>query len=190
MVRPIGESISKRARVGSAALAVLVLAVVGGCDSPRPDDRVDLEQPRADAQTDSVEITLEMDEFLFSPATLRLPAGRPVKLSLHNRGEVPHEFMAGRAAADGKFAEDLLAGVDVRVVERAPSDQVVAGERTQDNMAAAVHDDTHGAMVLVAPGRKKTVVFTLPAHRRGEWQIACFLPGHYEAGMSGALTVD
>ncbi len=33
------------------------------------------------------------------------------------------------------------------------------------------------------------MTFTLPTDRRGEWEMACFLPRHYERGMHGALTV-
>jgi uncharacterized cupredoxin-like copper-binding protein len=47
------------------------------------------------------------------------------------------------------------------------------------------HDDAH--MTHVKPGRTGEIVwqFTTP----GEFQYACLLPGHFEAGMVGRVTV-
>lgn len=41
----------------------------------------------------------------------------------------------------------------------------------------------------VEPGGFASVTFALPADRRGEWEIGCFVPGHYEAGMKATLVV-
>lgn len=167
-------------------LAVLALAMLACNDGPPPQDRTDGDQPTTRVRADTTELVLELDDFLFSPGTLRIPAGRPVRLLVRNTGQVPHEFMAGRGVADGAFVEDLFEGVDVRVAERSPGGHEPAGAGGSAGEAA----DAHGTMVLVEPGREKAVVFTLPTRRRGEWQMACFLAGHYEAGMSGTVTVD
>ena len=45
-------------------------------------------------------------------------------------------------------------------------------------------------MVENQPGETFLMSFTLPESRRGEWSTACFLPGHYDAGMHGALIVE
>ena len=42
--------------------------------------------------------------------------------------------------------------------------------------------------VQAEPGEQKTVTFMAPAEP-GEYQIVCGTPGHYTAGMIGALTV-
>lgn len=48
----------------------------------------------------------------------------------------------------------------------------------------------HGTMVMVNPGETAFMTFTLPADRAGEWNLACFVPSHYEAGMHGQLIVE
>ena len=48
----------------------------------------------------------------------------------------------------------------------------------------------HGTMVENQPGETFLMSFTLPESRRGEWSTACFLPGHYDAGMHGTLVVE
>ena len=44
-------------------------------------------------------------------------------------------------------------------------------------------------MVALDAGGRTTMTFTLPDDLRGEWEMACFLPRHYERGMRGTLTV-
>jgi hypothetical protein len=39
------------------------------------------------------------------------------------------------------------------------------------------------------PGAQGSMTFELPVHLRGEWEMACFIPGHYDGGMHGAVVV-
>lgn len=72
--------------------------------------------------------------------------------------------------------EDLFAGLSPSVT---PPDAV----------AMDAHDAHAGFMVQVEPGETVEVTFTLPEDRAGEWEIGCFEPGHYEAGMHATLTL-
>jgi uncharacterized cupredoxin-like copper-binding protein len=140
----------------------LLLAGCGGTDAP--------------AQTDAPRIT--MTEFAFDPAEVTVPAGEPLRLVLTNDGELPHEFMVGRGPmpGDGGYGQDLLDGLHPAVT---PPDAV----------GTDAHDAHAGFMVLLDPGETAEVTVTVPADRAGEWEIGCFQPGHYEAGMHGELTV-
>ena len=60
-------------------------------------------------------IEVNMADYSFSPAPLRIPAGRPVMLVFTNTGNVDHEFMAGRTVANGDFEVDLFAGLEVEI---------------------------------------------------------------------------
>ena len=44
-------------------------------------------------------------------------------------------------------------------------------------------------MISLQEGMRGTMTFTLPTALRGEWEIGCFLTGHYGRGMHGTLTV-
>jgi uncharacterized cupredoxin-like copper-binding protein len=180
---------------------------------------VTLEQPAADVP-DTLEIQVDMVEFGYSPDPIRIPAGRPVRLVVQNVGLVAHELMAGRVVETGSFEYDLFAGVPMQIDGAAMSmdevdehaDQEAEGAAHEDTEAAhedaaPAHEDTeeaheeaapdeghggedHGSMVLVQPGETSYVTFTIPADRTGEWTAACFLPGHYEAGMHVDLIVE
>ncbi len=114
--------------------------------------------PSAGAQAPSV-VRVEMHEFAFRPATIRLTAGRPVRLVLVNQGQIAHQFETA-----------YLRAVPVRVV----GDTV--------SMEAAGLD-----LVRLNPGGSTRLEFV--ARGKGRFMFACTIEGHKEAGMQGILEV-
>jgi uncharacterized cupredoxin-like copper-binding protein len=64
-----------------------------------------------------------------------------------------------------------------------------------DNVGSVLHDftidDFNGERVHVEvqPGDSDSITLTMP-DSAGEWEFYCTVPGHYEAGMHGTLTVN
>lgn len=113
------------------------------------------------------------------PVTLQ--AGRRYALSIHNAGQMPHEIAFGRgrkAGAEGAaFAENLLEGADAELYFRdSQGREAVAGASGFEELE-------------LAPGVTVTLLVTLPESAAGEWQAACFMPGHESAGMRLPLRV-
>lgn len=104
-------------------------------------------------------LRVEMVEFAFRPAVIKVAAGRLVTLRLVNRGQIAHQFetVALRAVA--------VTVADAQVDVEAPGLDVVR----------------------LQPGASATVQF-LP-RRRGRFPIVCTIEGHREAGMEGVLEV-
>lgn len=154
-----------------------------------------------DYARNSVMINLLMREYAYLPKTLYLPAGKNVTLVLYNRGTVPHEFMAGRDVTGDRdgFKEDLFEGVEVLMEGGMPED---AEHHEEGHSESKAHDqessgtehhegeDHNGTRILVAPGEAATMNFTLPLDRKGEWEMGCFQPDHYESGMHGTVRVE
>jgi len=170
------------------SIALLLVALPGTTG-------VEAQQAHDHAQAaDPLVIEVDMRDYLFAPTPLRIPAGQPVTLVFTNSGEVAHEFMAGRSPVDGAFELDLFEGVVVETGP-APGDAMSHDHPTDmphDHDDGAAHDhgaEGHGTMVELEEGGRATMTFTLPVDRRGQWEMACFLPRHYERGMQGVLTV-
>ena len=100
------------------------------------------------------------------------------------------------SAADADHAEHARAGAadrDQAAHEQAQAEHAHAAAEHEPGAAGShAHGEGHGhgTMVENQPGETFLMSFTLPESRRGEWSTACFLPGHYDAGMHGALIVE
>ena len=116
------------------------------------------------AQVVSRSIEVRMDDTMrFTPDTLQVKAGETVRLVVHNAGKAEHELVLGTDAQIREHAEEMKKG------------------------AAHSHGHAGGAAITVPPGQTGELVVTFA--EAGEVQMACLIPGHYEAGMRGKVQV-
>lgn len=101
------------------------------------------------------------DDMRFTPSVLNVKRGETVRLNIVNKGQVLHELVLGTAAELQAHAEAM---------RRAPGME---------------HDEPQ--MVHVKPGKKGDLVWKFT--EAGEFDFACLLPGHFEAGMVGKVVV-
>lgn len=107
-------------------------------------------------------ITIRMsDTMRFTPARIEVKQGQTVRLKVRNDGKVLHE---------------LVLGTPQELAEHAVQMQKHPGME---------HDEPH--MVHVAPGKTGDMVWTF--NRAGEFEFACLINGHYQAGMKGTIRV-
>ena len=114
----------------------------------------------------SIDIRMD-DQMRFTPNTLEVQAGETVRLVVRNEGKVLHE---------------LVLGTDQQIREHAQQMQK-AGSHD-----AHAHDSAGSAAIQVQPGQSGELVIRFA--QPGSYQMACLVPGHYEAGMRGALKVS
>lgn len=110
----------------------------------------------------TAEVRIEMDDTMrFFPSVVEVTAGEPIKLVVVNRGRVRHELVLGTDKELAHHAQEMKTG-----------------------KAHHHHDDN---AIEVDPGQTKVITRTFkPGEQLG---MACFEPGHYEAGMRGVLKV-
>ena len=112
------------------------------------------------AATRTVEVVMD-DSMRFTPSQLTARPGETLRIVARNAGQMEHE---------------LVIGTDAQIREHA--DAMKAGGH---------HSHTNSQAVTVKPGETGELVMTFP--RAAVLQMACLVPGHYEAGMRGVLTV-
>lgn len=115
---------------------------------------------RADHVTRTVVVTLS-DKMSFDPAALSVRQGETIRFELRNAGQLKHEFVLG---TDAELAEHY------ELMKKFPE-----MEHADDNA------------VTLAPGGRGEVIWQFT--RSGKVSFACLQPGHYDAGMKGAVTV-
>lgn len=107
-------------------------------------------------------VKLDMtDAFRFTPANVTVKRGETVKFIVANSGKVLHEMVLGTT-------EELKAHAEL--MKKFPDME---------------HADAN--MAHVKPGAKGEIVWQFTKAR--EYQFACLIPGHYEAGMVGKVVV-
>ena len=101
------------------------------------------------------------DKMRFTPASLTIKQGESVKFIVKNNGKVMHEMVLGTMKELKEHAEMM---------------------RKHPTME---HDEPY--MAHVAPGKTETMVWQFS--KAGEFYFGCLVPGHFEAGMIGKLSV-
>lgn len=110
-----------------------------------------------------VQVTMgESDgKMLFVPARLEIKKGDQIKFVLRNNGRLDHEFVLASTADNLEHAEAM---------------------RKNPDMA---HEEPNGRQL--APNKAGEIVWKFT--KTGEFEYACLIPGHREAGMIGTILV-
>jgi uncharacterized cupredoxin-like copper-binding protein len=101
------------------------------------------------------------DNMRFAPAALSVRRGETVRLTIVNKGKVLHELVLGTP-------EDLASHAEL--MKKFPGME---------------HDAPN--MAHVKPGTAGEIVWQFT--QSGRFEFACLIPGHFEAGMVGTVTV-
>jgi len=101
-------------------------------------------------------------EMKFEPSVIQTKSGETIRLSFTNKGEVDHEFVMDTQEAVMEHKA---------VMEKNPDME---------------HADSNS--LRLEPGKKGEIVWTFA--NAGDFTFACLIPGHYESGMHGAISVS
>ena len=116
---------------------------------------------QAKAATRDIVITMT-DDMRFSPEQISVKLNETVRFIVKNNGKLLHELVIGTSDELEKHA---------KLMEKFP------------NMA---HDEPY--MAHVDPAKQGEIVWLF--NRKGEFEFACLLPGHFQAGMKGKVLVQ
>jgi uncharacterized cupredoxin-like copper-binding protein len=115
-----------------------------------------------DAKSVKKTITLTMtDNMRFTPSAITVKQGETIRFVVKNQGKMLHEMVIGT-----KKVLDEHAALMVKF----------------PNME---HDEPY--MAHVSPGKSQNLIWTF--NRAGEFDFACLIAGHYQAGMVGKISV-
>ncbi|HEU4459536.1 MAG TPA: cupredoxin family protein [Methylibium sp.] len=101
------------------------------------------------------------DTMRFTPDKIEVRQGETVKFVVKNNGKQMHEFVIGTKAENDKHADMMI------------------------KFPTMEHDEPY--MAHVGPGKTGEIVWTF--NRAGDFDFACLIAGHYQAGMVGKIKV-
>lgn len=110
-----------------------------------------------------VQVTMREAEgkMMFFPEKIEVRKGEQVRFKLQNNGELEHEFVLATVEENRKHAEAMRKNPDME------------------------HDDPNAKRLQPKKSDEIVWQFTKP----GEFEYACLIPGHLEAGMKGTVIV-
>ena len=114
--------------------------------------------------TQTIQVTMKETEdgkMLYMPASVKVKEGQTVRFSIRNAGETDHEFVLDT------------------------EDEIMEHKKVMEKFPEMEHDDPNS--VRLAPGKTGEIIWKFT--KSGTLTFACLIPGHYEAGMHGAVDV-
>ena len=112
------------------------------------------------AQARNVDIGM-FDTMRFSPSKLTVERGETIRFTVRNEGKLRHEIVIGT------------------------EDEIAHHRHAMQQESGMAHEAPN--MAHVAPGKRGHLTWQFDDP--GQLAFACLLPGHYEAGMHGTITV-
>ena len=109
----------------------------------------------------SVSVRMD-DQMRFTPNRIDVQAGETIRFVVHNDGRATHEMVIGDEAEIQAHAKVMQQGDE--------------------------HSHGSGAAINLAAGQRGELVVKFDQARH--LQMACLVPGHYEAGMRGVINVQ
>ena len=103
-----------------------------------------------------------IDRMRFLHESLKVRAGETIQFNVINTGKIRHEFAIGL------------------------KEEHAAHQKMMRQMPTMVHDEPNA--VTLGPGEKKTLIWKFS--EAGVIEVACNIPGHYQAGMLSRISVE
>jgi uncharacterized cupredoxin-like copper-binding protein len=155
-----------RACVTAAAVALMLTATAAVTVASAHEDHGTFSagkpgDPKKPARVVKVKMFEGSGKMGFEPARIEVRRGEQVRFVLQNDGEEDHEFVLATVTENRKHAEVMKKHPDME------------------------HDDPNAKRL--PPYRNGELVWKFT--KRGEFEFACLIPGHYEKGMFGRVIV-
>ncbi|MCA1408985.1 copper oxidase [Ensifer sp. IC3342] len=100
-------------------------------------------------------------KMLFTPSSFKVRKGQTIVFAIRNAGELDHEFVLDQ------------------------EDKIMEHKAVMEKFPEMEHDDPNA--IRLAAGESGEIIWKFT--NDGTFKIACLVPGHYDAGMHGDISV-
>lgn len=115
--------------------------------------------------TQTIMVTMkEMDDgkMVFMPANIQVKEGQTVSFQIRNSGQSDHEFVFNT------------------------ENEILEHKKVMEKFPEMEHDDPNA--IRLKSGQTGTIIWRFS--KAGVFTFACLIPGHYDAGMHGQISVN
>jgi uncharacterized cupredoxin-like copper-binding protein len=126
-------------------------------------------------------IAIEMHDNYFEPRSITIAPAETVRFTIANKGALLHEFNIGTPAMHDKHQKEMQTMLDHGMIT--PT-KINESTMSMDMPGMEMHRAYPNA-VLIEPGKLAQILWEFGPDATLE--LACDVPGHYEAGMVGKI---
>ena len=129
-------------------------------------------------------IRVQMYDNYFKPATYKIKAGQTVKFIVENKGQFVHEFNIANKMMHMKHQPEMI--------KMAENGILLAFSIDKEKMKKMAKMDksmghSHSNSVLLEPKQKGDIIWKFD--NAVNIEVACNVPGHYQAGMIAKVNI-
>lgn len=129
-------------------------------------------------------IAVVMMDNYYEPEKIDIKAGETVRFKVANKGTLVHEFNIGTAAMHEGHQQEMMMMIQHGIIQGGKLNREMM-KMDMGNGQTMEHNDPNS--VLLAPGETAEIIWTFPSD--AELEFACNVPGHYQSGMVGDITI-
>ena len=129
-------------------------------------------------------IKVKMYDNYYKPSFFNIKAGETIKFEVENFGELVHEFNIANALMHMQHQPEMEKMVENEILF---SDYIDKKKMKKIAKLDKSMGHSHSNSVLLAPKEKKNLIWKF--HNTSNIEIACNVPGHYQAGMIAKVTI-
>tara|TARA_B100001113_G_C20587289_1_gene395826 strand:+ start:33 stop:530 length:498 start_codon:yes stop_codon:yes gene_type:complete len=130
-------------------------------------------------------IEVEMHDNYYYPTEINVKKGETIKFIVKNLGELVHEYNIGTKAMHIKHQPEMAKLVDNEILLADKIDHKKMKEMSKKDHSLG---HSHANSVLLEPKETGEIIWKFSKNMSLE--MACNMPGHYEAGMVGKINIE
>jgi uncharacterized cupredoxin-like copper-binding protein len=130
-------------------------------------------------------ITVVMMDNYYEPENIDIKAGETVRFQVENKGTLVHEFNIGTADMHKGHQKEMMMMVQHGIIQGGKINREMM-KMDMGNGQTMEHNDPNS--VLLASGESAEIIWKFS--KDAELEFACNVPGHYQSGMVGDITIN
>ena len=129
-------------------------------------------------------IKVIMHDYYYEPNSFQVKAGETIKFEVENIGELVHEFNIANKMMHMKHQPEMQKMIENEILlsDSIDKDKMKKMAKIDKSMA-----HSHSNSVLLEPKQKGEIIWKFD--NAANIEIACNIPGHYQAGMIASVNI-
>ena len=130
-------------------------------------------------------INVTMYDNYFVPNSIKVKKGETIRFVVENKGALVHEYNIATKKMHLQHQSEMLMMMKMGILLPTKLDKIKMKEASRTNHAMS---HSHSNSLLLEPNKKSEIIWKFSSDAKLE--VACNVPGHYQAGMISKIFIN